>query len=96
MEKLVLKGKKEIRQLLEDSIKKAVHALGVTKSKRKTERTISKSAKRIADVVAQQMKKTVKDIKKEMKGSKVKKDKAPKTAKTKKVKKIEEPELEIA
>jgi stress-induced morphogen len=41
MEKLVLKNKREIRQLLEDSIKKAVHALGVTKSKKKTEKAIS-------------------------------------------------------
>jgi hypothetical protein len=90
MEKLVLKGKKEIRLLIVDSLHQTVQALGVTESKKKTERVINKSAKRLAELVAEQMKKELKKIKE------VKKDKAPKAVKTKKVKKIKESELEIA
>jgi hypothetical protein len=92
MEKSVLKGKKEIRLLIVDSLHQTVQALGVTKSKRKTERVINKSAKRIAELVAEQMKKELKKIK-EVKEKKVK---TPKAAKPKKVKKIKEPDLEIA
>jgi 23S rRNA pseudoU1915 N3-methylase RlmH len=92
MEKSVLKGKKEIRLLIVDSLHQTVQALGVTKSKRKTERVINKSAKRIAELVAEQMKKELKKIKEE----KEKKAKAPKAAKPKKAKKIKEPDLEIA
>jgi hypothetical protein len=92
MEKSVLKGKKEIRLLIVDSLHQTVQALGVTKSKRKTERVINKSAKRIAELVAEQMKKELKKIKED----KEKKAKAPKAAKPKKAKKIKEPDLEIA
>jgi hypothetical protein len=92
MEKLVLKGKKEIRLLIVDSLHQTVQALGITKSKRKTERVINRSAKRLAELVAEQMKKEIKKIK-EVKEKKVK---APKAAKPKKVKKIKEPDLEIA
>jgi hypothetical protein len=81
MEKLVLKGKKEIRMLLADSLHQTVQALGVTKSKKKSERLIEKSSKRLAAVVAEQMKKELKKLK------------APKAKKEKKVK---EEELETA
>jgi hypothetical protein len=80
MEKLVLKGKKEIRMLLADSLHQTVQALGVTKSKKKAERLIEKSSKRLAAVVAEQMKKELKKLK------------APKAKKEKKVK---EAELEL-
>jgi hypothetical protein len=77
MEKLVLKGKKEIRMLLADSLHQTVQALGVTKSKKKAERLIEKSSKRLAGVVAEQMKKELKKLK------------APKAKKEKKVKEAE-------
>lgn len=91
MEKLVVKGKKEIRLLLEDSLHQTVQALGVTKSKKKTNRVIKKSAKRIAELAAVQMKKELKKLKNLKKA-----DKAPKEKKIKKLKKIKEPDLEIA
>jgi hypothetical protein len=92
MEKLVLKGKKEIRLILADSMHQTVKALGVTKSKKKTDKLIDKSAKRIAELVADQVKKDSKKIK----SVKEKKVKAPKAKKAKKVKKMKAPELETA
>jgi hypothetical protein len=74
MEKLVLKGKKEIRLLLMDSLHQTVQALGITKSKKKANKLIEKSAKRLATVVATQMKKELKRIK----NVKVKKEKKAK------------------
>lgn len=76
MEKLVLKGKKEIRLLLMDSLHQTVQALGITKSKKKANKLIEKSAKRLATVVATQMKKELKKIK----NVKVKKEKKAKPA----------------
>ncbi len=92
MEKLVGKGKKEIRLILADSLHQAVQALGVTKSKKKTDRLIDKSARRIAEVVVEQVKKDSKKIK----SVKEKKPKVAKVKKAKKVKKIKAPELETA
>ncbi len=63
MEKLVVKGKKEIKMLLVDSLHQTVQALGITKSKKKSNKLIEKSAKRLAVVVATQMKKELKKIK---------------------------------
>jgi hypothetical protein len=81
MEKLVLKGKKEIRMLLADSLHQTVQALGINKSKKKTERLIEKSSKRLASVVATQMKRELKKLK---------------TLKVKKEKKVKEAELVTA
>lgn len=81
MEKLVLKGKKEIRMLLADSLHQTVQAMGITKSKKKAERLIEKSSRRLASVVATQMKKELKKLK---------------TPKAKKEKKVKEPELVTA
>jgi len=95
MEKSILKGKKEIRLLLVESLHQTVHAIGLSKSKKKTERVINKAARRIADLVADQLKKEVKKIKE----VKVKKDETPKAKKVKKTRKtmkIKEPDLEIA
>jgi hypothetical protein len=89
MEKLVLKGKKEIRLLLVDSLHQTVQALGITKSKKKTERVINKASKRIAILVAAQMKRELKKMKAEAR-------KKIKSSKSKKVKKLEEPILETA
>lgn len=83
MEKLVVKGKKEIRLLLVDSMHQTVQALGVTKSKKKANAVIDMSAKKLAGLVATQMKKELK----KMKHVKVKK--------SKKIKEME-PELETA
>ncbi|HNT49452.1 MAG TPA: hypothetical protein PLM56_15100 [Cyclobacteriaceae bacterium] len=74
MEKLVLKGKKEIRMLLADSLHQTIQTLGVTKSGKKTKRLIDKSSKRLASVVATQMKKELKKLK-TPKAKKEKKDK---------------------
>ncbi len=71
MEKLVVKGKKEIKMLLVDSLHQTVQALGVIKSKKKANKLIEKSAKRLATVVAAQMKRELKRIK----NVKIKKDK---------------------
>ncbi len=79
MEKLVLKGKKEIRLLLVDSLHQTVQALGVTKSKKKANSLINKSAKKLAGLVATQMKKELKKMK---------------SVKVRKQKKVKEPELE--
>jgi ribosomal protein S19E (S16A) len=92
MEKLIAKGKKEIRLILEDSLHQTVQALGVTKSKKKTDRLISRSAKRIADLIADQVKKELKKFK----SPKDKAPKAPKAKKVKKVKKLKPTELETA
>lgn len=92
MEKLIAKGKKEIRLILEDSLHQTVQALGVTKSKKKTDRLITRSAKRIAELIADQVKKEVKKFK----SPKDKAPKAPKAKKAKKVKKLKAPELETA
>jgi len=63
MEKLVVKGKKEIKMLLVDSLHQTVQALGITKSKKKSNKLIEKSAKRLAAVVATQMKRELKKLK---------------------------------
>ncbi|HNR72890.1 MAG: hypothetical protein UZ12_BCD005000962 [Bacteroidetes bacterium OLB12] len=75
MEKMILKGKKEIRLLLIDSLHQTVQALGIVRSRKKTDRIIEKSAKRLADEVATMMKKELKKIKK-AKGKKEKKIKS--------------------
>lgn len=95
MEKLIAKGKKEIRLILEDSMHQTVQALGVTKSKKKTERLITRSAKRIAELIADQVKKELKKFK-SPKDKAPKSPKAPKAKKAKKVKKLKAPELETA
>jgi thiaminase len=57
-----------------DSLHQTVQALGITKSKKKANKLIEKSAKRLATVVATQMKKELKRIK----NVKVKKEKKAK------------------
>lgn len=99
MEKLVLKGKKEIRRKLVESLHLAVQAMGLSKPKKKIEKVMDKTAKRIAELIASQIKndsKKVKDVKEEKKDKKEKKDKTPNVAKAKKPKKVKEPDLEIA
>ncbi len=64
MEKMVLKGKKEIQMLLVDSLHQTVQALGVAKSKKKATKLIDRSAKKLATLVASQMKKELKKMQK--------------------------------
>jgi hypothetical protein len=62
MEKLILKGKKEVKNLLVDSLHQTIQALGVSKSTKKTDKLVARSAKKIASVVSKQMKKDVKKV----------------------------------
>ncbi len=57
MEKLILKGKKEVKNLLVDSLHQTIQALGVSKSSKKADKLVARSAKKIAVVVAKQLKK---------------------------------------
>jgi hypothetical protein len=97
MKKLALMEKKEIRLLIGDSLQQTVNSLGVTKSKKKTAKLINKSAKRIAELVAAQIKKEMKKIK-SAKATNGKKPKAKtgKTVRLKEKKRIDEPALQTA
>lgn len=75
MEKLVLKGKKEIRHMLSDSLHETIKTLGVSKSPKKVERVLEKSSRKLASKVARQMKKELKKMRKaNSKGKKAKKN----------------------
>lgn len=75
MEKLIVKGKKEIRLLLTDSLHQTIQALGVANVGRKADKIVDRSAKRLSTVVARQMKKELKKIAKLKKKVEKKKDK---------------------
>lgn len=62
MEKLILKGKKEIKNLLIDSLHQTIQALGVSKSSKKADKLVERSAKKLSTVVAKQMKKDSKKV----------------------------------
>jgi hypothetical protein len=64
MEKLILKGKKEIKNLLVDSLHQTIQALGVSKSSKKADKLVARSAKKLSAVVAKQMKKDSKKVNK--------------------------------
>jgi hypothetical protein len=64
MEKLILKGKKEIRNLLVDSLHQTIQALGVSQSTKKADKLVARSAKKLSAVVAKQMKKDSKKVNK--------------------------------
>ncbi len=75
MEKLILKGKKEVKNLLKDSMHQTIQAIGVSKSSKKTDKVVKRSAKKLAGVVAKQLKKEKKKISKAIKKSDTKKQK---------------------
>lgn len=75
MEKLILKGKKEVKNLLTDSMHQTIQALGVSKSSRKADKIVKRSAKKLAGVVAKQLKKDRKKISKVSKKTERKKEK---------------------
>jgi hypothetical protein len=64
MGKLVLKGKKEIKNVLVDSLHQTIQALGVSKSSKKADKVLARSAKKLSVVVAKQMKKDSKKVNK--------------------------------
>jgi ABC-type glucose/galactose transport system permease subunit len=75
MEKLILKGKKEVKNLLTDSMHQTIQALGVTKASKKADKVVKRSVKKLAAVVAKQLKKERKNITKLMKDTEKKKEK---------------------
>lgn len=64
MEKLVVKGKKEIRMHLTDALHQTIQTLGISKAGKKSERLIERSAKKLAALVGKQMKKELKKMSK--------------------------------
>ncbi len=74
MEKLVVKGKKEVRLHLIDSIHQTIQTLGISKPGKKSEKLILKSSKKLAALVGKQMKKELKKISKLKKKTERKKE----------------------
>lgn len=74
MEKLVVKGKKEIKLLLADSLHQTIQALGVEKVGKKADKIVARSVKKLSAVVAKQMKKELKKINKLKKKTERKKE----------------------
>ena len=74
MEKLVVKGKKEIRMHLADALHQTIQTLGISKASKKSERLIEKSSKKLASLVGKQMKKELKKISSLKKKTERKKD----------------------
>lgn len=64
MEKLILKGKKEVKNLLVDSMHQTIQALGVSKSTKRADRLVERTSKKLAAVVAKQLKKDSKKVNK--------------------------------
>ena len=64
MEKLILKGKKEVKNLLVDSMHQTIQALGVSKSTKKADKLVERASKKLATVVAKQLKKDSKKVNK--------------------------------
>jgi hypothetical protein len=75
MEKLILKGKKEVKNLLVDSLHQTIQALGVSKSSKKADKLVTKSAKKLAAQVSKQLKKQSKQVAKVQKKTASKKGK---------------------
>jgi len=75
MEKLVVKGKKEIRLHLTDALHQTIQTLGIEKATVKSEKLIEKSSKKLAKLVGKQMKKELKKISKLKKKTSRKKEK---------------------
>ena len=76
MEKLILKGKKEVKNLLVDSLHQTIQALGISKSSKKADKLVLRSAKKLAVVVSRQLKKDRKQVTKAKKKVERKKEKA--------------------
>lgn len=74
MEKLILKGKKEVKNLLVDSLHQTIQALGVSKSSKKADKLVERSAKKLAAVVTDRLKKDRKKLTKARKKTERKKE----------------------
>jgi hypothetical protein len=74
MEKLVVKGKKEVRLHLADALHQTIHTLGVSALSKKSEKLIARSSKKLAALVGKQIKKELKHISKMKKKTERKKD----------------------
>jgi hypothetical protein len=64
MEKLVLKGKKEIRMMLTDSFHETIKTVGLSKAAKKVEKVLERTSRKLAAQVARQMKKELKKMRK--------------------------------
>jgi hypothetical protein len=64
MEKLVLKGKKEIRMMLTDSLHETIKTVGLSKAAKKVEKVLDRTSRKLAAQVARQMKKELKKMRK--------------------------------
>ncbi len=62
MEKLVVKGKKEIRMMLSDSLHETIKTVGLSKSAKKVEKVLERTSRKLAATVARQMKKELKKM----------------------------------
>jgi len=62
MKQLILKGKKEVKNLLVDSLHQTIQELGVSKSSKKADKLVEKSANKLAAQVAKQLKKQSKQV----------------------------------
>ena len=70
MEKSALKGKKEIRTVLADTLHEAIKTLGVSKSPKRMERALDKTSRKLANQLVKQLKKDLKKSNKEVAKSK--------------------------
>ena len=64
MEKLVVKGKKEIRMMLTDSLHETIKTVGLSKAAKKVEKVLERTSRKLAAQVARQMKKELKKMRK--------------------------------
>jgi len=64
MEKLVLKGKKEIRMMLADSLHETIKTVGLTTSAKRLEKTLDKTSRKLAAKVTREMKRELKKMRK--------------------------------
>jgi hypothetical protein len=74
MEKMIIKGKKEVKNLLVDSLHQTIQALGISKSTKKGDRLVNSSARKLSRLVSKQLKKDRKKVTKAMKKNNKKKE----------------------
>lgn len=74
MEKLIVKGNKEIKMHLADSLQQTIQILGISNPKKKAQKLIAKTSKKLAKLVGKQMKKELKQVAKLKKKTERKKE----------------------
>jgi len=80
MEKMVLKGKKEIKHLVSDSIHDTIKTTGLSKEGKKLQKLVTKASKKIAAKVAKKIEGDLKKVKAKVKKGVAKKEKTAVTA----------------